>query len=364
MKAKREEVLTKTEFRPLVESDLADLASLVLGMKNYGSDQFWLKTIDADYYRWMYFGNPAGKAHTCAAFHEGRLVASFSISPRRMQMGGEVVSAGKTMDMFTHPDYQGLGLMSMLTGACFASAQKAGIKNLYVTPSDNSYPIFLKKFGYVEPFHVHYMIKVLNLGPVIRKKLNVTDKEKHFTRSFDGAVAAAVHHIVRWRYRDCETEEVEGFDGLFDDLWNESRKPAVAIVRDRQYLSWRYVDHPDRYRIFKVHKRGRVAGFFVLKMTRRRGYEIGEVVDFFSSGRDEGMSKVILGMASDIIRREGCMAAQLWSIKGSASGRRNSRAGFRIRRKKMHFLLSRGCTVPVYYDPDSWFLTQGDGNDI
>ncbi len=364
MRMSREKIFEESEFRPLNKEDLSQLASLILGMKGYSSEDFWLKSINAQYYEWMYFDNPLGGAHTCAAFHEGNLVASFAISPRKFFLNGKKTLIGKTMDMFTNPRYQGLGLMSVLTESCYRDARAGGMEKYYVTPSDKSYPIFLKKFGYKEPFKVNYRVKPINPAPLLEKTLKGIRGGGAVSGVVDKAAKRVFSIVHRGAFNGYEFEEVNCFDINFNMLWEASAEPFTGLCRDTDYLTWRYVKHPDEYRVFKMYRGGRFEGYLVTKITQRRGYRTGEVVDFFVDWNDRRALHALLLYASGYLRGEGCLAAQVWSIENGRYEQQFARAGFRFRRKKLHFLLSPDCTDRNFYDRMSWHLTQGDGNDL
>src|SRR5699024_2370451 len=118
-------------------------------------------------YRWMYLANPAGPAVVHSAHLGDRIVASFALAPKVFQVGGRRVVLGKTMDMFTDPDFQGRGLIKRCTSAVFDDARARGIAGWYVTPTVNSYPIFTGRWGYREDLRVVYRARVLQWAPVL-----------------------------------------------------------------------------------------------------------------------------------------------------------------------------------------------------
>ena len=60
--------------------------------------------------------------------------------------------------------------------------------------------------------------------------------------------------------------EIESFDARFDELWNKTAGTnRIAIVRNQDYLNWRYSHHPSRrHRILCAESNGALMGYVIL----------------------------------------------------------------------------------------------------
>lgn len=349
------------EFSMLTTDDVSQISHLIVDMSENG-DELRLRDKSADYYRWMYFQNPAGPAFGCVARHRGRVVSSFAVAPKVMQIGNQTVRVGKTMDMFTDPDYQGMGLIKGCADRVFAAARSAGLHGWYVTPSVNSYPIFTGKWGYREDFEIVFRARILNfeavldtLRPGIGRRLG---------RSTD-RVLASLRNRSPSPAVDADVVELQGFDERMDDLWSRVAPGyGVAIVRDAAYMNWRYVENPDEYVSLGLQSGDRLRGVVVMKETRRKGLRIGEVVDLVCPADDARTLRRLIRLAAAACRSRDCALVESWSIPGTKLDRRIMRAGLPLPRTRVKFLLSPGFADPVIYDKHAWLLTQGDGNDV
>ena len=224
-----------------------------------------LRDKSAAYYRWMYYDNPAGPAFGFLARHGDRIVSSFAVAPKVMQVGGRRVRVGKTMDMFTDPDYQGMGLIKQCAERVFAAAREAGIDGWYVTPSVNSYPIFTGKWGYREDFELIYRARIIDLAAVL------TAAQPGSGGRSGGSPTAVFGPLLRRSPKlpaGCSVTELPRFDEQTDALWDEvAAGYGVAIVRDAAYMNWRYVDNPDDYIVLGLHRAGSLGGLWC---SRRR----------------------------------------------------------------------------------------------
>ena len=325
------------EFGPLHDGDAQLVSELIVRMSGDGGG-LRLRDKSAAYYRWMYEQNPAGRAFVHSARLGDRIVASFAVAPKIFMVDGERVVVGKTMDMFTDPEWQGHGLMRTCTDAVFEQAAAAGVPGWYVTPSVNSYPIFTGRWGYREEFSLIYRLRVL--------------RPRFLSRRLRLPAGTSV-------------EEVTEFGDAATDLWERVRAGhAVAQVRDATYLNWRYVANPDHYDLLELRRGGRLVGVAVLGMTFRRGIPVGELMEVLPDPAEDDALRLLVRAASARAEARGCRLLQAWSLPASRLDERLRRAGMRWRRGEVKFLLSPGFPGEVSADPDAWLLSQGDGNDV
>lgn len=354
---------TGIDFHPFSAGDVEGISQLITAMSTDGSDQR-LRDKSAAYYRWMYTENPAGPAIVHSAHRHGSIVSSFAIAPKVLQIDGRLVTFGKTMDMFTHPDYQGLGLIKRCTDAVFTEAKASGMDGWYVTPSVNSYPIFTGKWGYREDFSVVYRSRVLDFGAVA----GVVLRRGWAGRAVGAVVNAGRRLLPRRRVvppAGWQVRTVAEFGPEADRLWERVRAGyRVALVRDARYLNWRYVRNPDDYTLLEFTNGDELVGILVLTTTVRRAVTVGEIVDFVCAGDGAEVLTVMVRDAVERFRAQGCAMVEAWSIPGTRTDRKLKAAGLRFARTEVKFLISPDFPDPVVYDGDAWLLTQGDGNDV
>ena len=315
------------------------------------------------YYRWMYYDNPAGPAFGSLARHGDRIVSSFAVAPKVMQVGGRRVRVGKTMDMFTDPDYQGMGLIKRCAERVFAAAREAGIDGWYVTPSVNSYPIFKGKWGYREDFELVYRARILDVEAVLTAVAA--------RRRPDGRESRRPHP------RSAAPSGAQGAGGVVGDRSSPVRRAdRRAVGRGRRRLRGR--GRPRR-RVHELALRGQsrtitsssdsrrdgsLRGIVVVKTTLRQGLTVGEIVDLVCAADDSATLRLLVRVAVDRCRELGCALVEAWSIRGTWLDHQFVRAGVAIRRTRVKFLISPDYPDPLIYDKDAWLLTQGDGNDV
>jgi GNAT superfamily N-acetyltransferase len=359
----RDRLRSEVEVSSFAPEDAEGLAELIDGMTEDAPEVTTIRDGSAAYYRWMYSENPAGPAIVHVARHRGRIVGNFAIAPKRFMVEGQPVCIGKTMDMFTHPDCQGLGLMGRLAKGVFAEAREAGIDTWYVTPSPNSYPIFLNKWGYRESHLLHFACRILRPSGL----LAASNK----TRVFAGILGApldrfwALGRFGIGKGRDgYSVTEVSRFGKEADALWQQAEVGSVCLIRDAEYLNWRYIDGPDRYEVFRCDRGSRQVGTIILKRTIRRGQPCGDIVDLVSRRGDPDTPLIMLRWAIEHFAKEGCVMAQAWSVAEAPLTTALRAAGLRWLRAKVPILFTPDSSHDAIYRPEQWTLTLGDGNDI
>lgn len=357
--------MQKVEHRPLGPEDLPTLAALIGGMSDGEAQHRSIRAITEAYYDWMYFQNPLGRAIAWGGFVDGTLVSSFAVVPRRFRIDGETVVLGKTMDMFTDPAFQGRGLMRDLSEIVFDEAKTRGLTTLYVTPSRNSYPIFVEKLGFREEFSIHYRVRLLNPSEVLRSFMSIP-----ILPHLAGAVFKVWDRMAYGSPTrgsgggEILFQEAERFGPETDELWSRCQSYRVIQIRDAEYLNWRFVSNPDRYRIFQGWDASKLRGLIVLKITIRKGLRVGEVVDFLSPQDEAPCLEGMFRFAVSFFHDSGCVMVQSWVIHGSRQQEIFRKVGIHIPRGKMRLVLSPDSDFDLFYDGGAWLLTMGDGNDI
>lgn len=337
------------------------LAAMITAMSPDVGSSHRIRDLTPEYYRWVYFDNPAGRAVVVGGWHGDRLVASFAVTPKRIQFGDDVVLCGKTMDMFTEPSYQGMGLTKHVTSRVFAAVKDQGIDMWYVTPSEASYPIFRSKWGYVESVPVNYVVGVLNYEQVLQAGAPVAGLGRLGGRVMNhvrrGAAGEQTH-------TELDVRPLRSIGAEVDRLWRRCSGYGVALVRDSEYLNWRYVTNPDSYDVSAAYRGEDLEGILVTKYTTRRALMVGEIVDFVAPPAAFDVRRALLRAALVRFRRDGCALAQAWAIENSPLETDLRSVGVGHRRQKLAILFSPEAPRPAFYDPRAWFLAAGDGNDI
>jgi len=322
------------------------------------SERFPGKTC-ADFIRWKYRSNPAGEAAVAVALDGDRVVSIVAGTPKRVRVSGEVVLAFELGDFITAADHRKRGLFSALIELVCETARQRGAAFVYVRPNDVSFPILASRLGFIEPRKIEMRRYVVPSG-VLKRKLGGPG-------SLVGALG--VDSILRsWVLPKGSAaltiDAVNRFGADMDQLWQHAQqKYTFGLVRDSQYLNWRYVDCPTPYRVWITRRNGVLAGYLVAVTARKQ--PVATIIDFFTAPDDEEAASTLLRAALDAMLRVGIQVVYTWTLQTgaeSAASRLLKRACMFVQKPLLHFAMRplQGQNLARDLPSSGWQLTLGD----
>lgn len=203
----------------------------------------WAKR-SKDEWNWEFRDNPAGLHCFVAALPAGRVIAQFTGIPRRIKVGGETRIFAEMVDSLTDPDFrQGLKKPGLFGRCVYAYVDHFGRPDretvMYGLPNPQAFRIGARLFGYS---HLH------DVGALF----------------WDVRADAALPALRGLEGGTCE--EVARVPDDVDALWARvGPEYDVTVVRDREYLAWRYDRKPGAaYRRFALRDAsGKLLAFWV-----------------------------------------------------------------------------------------------------
>jgi len=347
------------EIRLAGPEDMPSVAQLLpeLDGPSY-SERFPGKTC-VEFTRWKYFSNPAGDAAVGVALDGDRVVSIVAGTPKRVRLGADTVLAFELGDFITATDHRKRGLFSALINLVCDAAQQRGAAFVYVRPNDVSFPILRSRLSFVEPRKQEARRWVLLSGMMQRKF---------------GIPSGLVRGLgVDWMARtltfpqassSVSINSINRFGGEVDRLWTSVRELySFAVVRDCQYLNWRFVDCPTPYLVWAARRQGEMAGYLIAFTARKQ--PIATIVDFFTRPDDEDAAAALLRTALDTLLRSGVQAVYCWTLQtgaDSAASRLLKRACMFVQKPLLHFAMRplQGQPWPQELPTSGWQLTTAD----
>ena len=319
---------------------------------------------DASYWGWKYFRNPAGQHMIIVALDKDKIVGATGTIPARFKVGAKEIIASQGVDIVLLPQYRDRGTLFKIEKIARKECQDNNVKFNYAVMIKKTYRIFTKMLGFVGVCPLFNMTKVLNPTPYLRQKIRVG-----LLASPLGYVVKQVINVLNRRklsaFHGLTTSEITRFDTRFDDFWSkEADHYEVAVIRDSQYLNWRYVECPVPYKIYSAQENGSIKGFIVLRYFQE-DIKRGRIVDIFVEKGREDIADVLITRGINYFIDEcvdviTCWMLEQWPIIESLRKR-----GF-VKRETPHDLGVRSFTdeFPNEYfaDKSKWYLTMGDSD--
>jgi len=302
-------------------------------------------------FAWWFERNPAGEGIVSLAVDEGEVVGVAAMSFFRTALDGVETRLAIPVNVATDPRYRGQGVFSTLERENEAAAAAAGSPLTVTFPNGASYPIFMRRLGWIDLPRLRLWARPLRVGAVVRYALGRAGQQGGM-RPPDPTSRIICGLEIRL---------VDRFGPEMDEL---GRRAATGygshFVRDAEYFNWRYLDSPRDYRCFGAYRDGKLVGVAVVGHTFKHGVSAGFLADLVASPGGSQETRALLTRAVAEVRG-GADALVLLPPPAPVQRRALLRAGFAPTNKKLRFIgkpLRDGVEVDV--SADGWHFTLGD----
>ena len=232
----------------------------------------------------------------------GNIVGLRPLALHSISLGRSVYPALRLLDAMVHPAYQVRGVFRSLMRFAWEKHGEEGVL-AFTYPNNNSIKAYRQwKEWFLLAELPLYIRLVPPYGAVFTRLLRTNKPE--------------VHGIT--------VERVDAFDEGIEALWQNNKHLYNFIIpREREYLTWRYVERPDvRYHIYKAVTQGKTVGFLVARTRMMFGLHLGLIVDFFVENSERTILAALIEKASADLTEQGVHAIGLQfigpeSLKGS-----------------------------------------------
>ena len=268
-----------------------------------------------EFYKWKYFTSPLGPARVRIAVDGDKVVGTAAATLKRVKIAGRTLRCAEIGDVFTDPDYQYQGIFTTLGRELVAELDTMGVEFTYARPNANSCPGFVRKMGYDDVFHLRTMRRFVNIGNVLRRKTG-GGLLYNFSKPLGGILAKTLLRVDEPAVpAGISVSETPSFDWSVDSLFEEvSGNNTAMIVRDVQYLTWRYVNKPVEYKIFAAREGESLAGYLIARTVEfEAGRKYGYLVDLLA--RDDRLTRLLIATAMRYFAREGVDLVSSWVME-------------------------------------------------
>jgi GNAT superfamily N-acetyltransferase len=259
--------------------------------------------LTGDEFDWWFARNPAGSLMSVAR-DDGRVIGVASHSLYRMVLGGEERIASFSVHATTDPVARGRGLFVNLERKHEQEAQERGVAVVLAFASAPTAPLFLGPLGWTEIARLRIWARALPVG---------------------GKAGAGISR--------------------FEHEPDAAANWPNHVVRDAEYLNWRYLDSPRDYRAF-----GAAGGYAVLGHKRHRGRDVALVADLVGSVRPL-LRACIAGVKPG--------TRLVFAVPGPGEAAAYLSCGFVPTPRTLHFM-GKALAGTLDTDPRAWRFTLGD----
>lgn len=321
-------------------------ASLVALLARVGTTQ-----LSDEEFTWWFDRNPGGEGIVSLAVDGDEVVGVAAMSFFTTRLDGVDTRLAIPVNVATDARYRGQGVFSMLQERNEAAAAEAGSPLTVTFPNANSYPIFLKRLGWIDLPRMRLWARPLRVGGVVRYVLGRAGEHGGMRPQ---SPEPCVSHGL-------EVRLIERF-GVDMNALGERAAAAYGshFTRDAAYFQWRYLDSPRDYRCFGAYRGEELAGVAVVGHTFKHGVSAGFLADLVAAPEDGAAVRALVSRAVGEVKG-GADALVLLPPRVPAQRRALARAGFAPTNKKLRFI-----GKPLHDDAridersDAWHFTLGD----
>ena len=297
------------EFRRMQDSDDDLLRFRNCFRRNVGDK-------DIDHLRWQYLETPPGKFYVDFAVDgqppEEQLAAIYATFPVRFNVDGDRVLAVQSLDTLVDKDYRRQGLFTRTAQSLFKSAEDDGVAFVYGFPNALSAGGFFGKLGWESLDPVPFLIKPLRLNYFIKR---LTRLEGVVENLPDIPLSRRTYPELPENY---EIKDQMIFGPEFSDVWREfSRDIPVAIERDAEYLTWRFIENPREYEMVSLYHGPELVGYVVFCVRKKHSGKIGYIMEFVFLSEHEKQCQGLLRKAVSEMACRGCDLLLAWNFSHS-----------------------------------------------
>ncbi len=247
-------------FTKISESNIDDLSEGL--SKQYLSMQG--RTRDTSYWRWCYLDNPIGKSSSIVAVRNGRVVGKFGNVYLKMRVQGKVAVARLMEGLAVDPDERSWRCYAGLVEKSHMEQSNEDISFGFALSTPDTARLSLQtgvvSLGRAPLYSGFISVPRLLAGMPIMRMFSLLG---WVVQPFLGLKTNAARTV------NLDIHPIDTFDQSFDRLWhNMEQRRTLSLVKDAEFLNWRYVKCPDRnYSRLAAYEARELKGFIVLRTT-------------------------------------------------------------------------------------------------
>lgn len=338
------------------EKQIIPLLKLVFKLPMFEDEKYW---------NWMYKNNPTNLIKIWVAEDNEKIVGHYAVMPVSMKIDDNLQIGTLSINTAVHPDYQGQGIFPTLAKQTYNELTEEGIPITYVYPNERAYPIYIKKLDWFEIPSLPTLFRPLDLERLLMRKIHNSYLVK-MINSF-GLLSLKIFFGER-KYDISEKIDVAKtsfFDNRVDEFWEEvSKEYKIIAVRDKKYLTWRYLDNPNYdYAIYLAERERKMLGYIVLKlMAIDKSSKSGMIVDLLTLPDQKDATFALIVKAIEYFKEEGADVVACY-IQNRYYYNLLRKMGFipiPLKNPKLCARIHTTKNKTLFTSNKNWFITSGD----
>ncbi len=345
------------------DGDKKDLKG-ILSLRRIVFGEMEKDKLDERFWRWEFEEGPDGGAFIYIVEEGDKIIGHFADIPRRFSVQGEVVLGTLSLDLMVHPDYWRKGIFGAMGryGAQRVKQENGIFLTAFPIRSETIHG--LKKIGWKEVVKLPVLVYPIKFSGIINRYLRFP----HLSLLLGGVTRFFYLLFFGWKKKkgmeEVAIEKVSSLDDSFDAFWQKAYPlhPIVG-VRNRNYLTWRYLRHPTRhYDIYRAKKCGEMKGYIVLRKVELLNFNSAVIVDLLAL--DEMSLAALVEKGIEHSRQEGADLLGFMVPSGHLYYKILREMGFLPSLKTFLFMVYPHSDREIFLSPGKWYVNWGDSDVI
>jgi len=239
------------KIRPYKKGDEKNILALDRSLETH----CWNRR-NLDNWYWKYTdNNPSGKSFIWLIEKDDNIIVHFAAVPYKLKVFDKEIIASHSIGSMIDKRYQNKGILKYVSDKLFEDI-KSNIPFTYGFPNKLAYGIHIECMKYDD-------LIFFDTWKIEKSKIKINNDD---LLSF---------------------KKIDKFDNKFDKLWNScSDEYKICVVRNKDYLNWRY-NRPDwKYFHFGIYEKNEIKGYTILKLYKEDKIIRGHIIDVFSHFND------------------------------------------------------------------------------
>lgn len=323
------------------------------------------------WWNWKYLKNPVDTTRMWLADHNGKIVGFYPAIPIKMKIKGEIITGSQIVDLMVHPDYRRQGIFLKLSQKALSELGENGVHISYGFPNAEAYGGHLQS-GWFDVCPMQTMIKPMRTKRMLEKYI----ANRFLLKLSDVIVAMILKSFYRTKkppkLPGVTIKKIPGFDNSINTFWEKiSYDYEILVVRNKQYLTWRYVDQPNAdYSIYVAEEDGEICGYVVLGLKEQRDLLFGYIVDIVVPLDKSNVLHHLVSKAIEELKEKNVDLIFCQMISNRRFYKIFKRNGFIYSRnisRRFPFIVhmnSNNFSQEYVKDYKHWFVQQGDSDNV
>lgn len=284
----------------------------------------------------------------------------------KLKFHDQIINAGMNVDVMTHPQFQRMGIFSTLVKKSYQKLKDLNIKVVYTFPNELSFPGYVKSIKWVKVSSIPLLVKPIRTKNLLAQYIK-NSTLCSILSPFVNLGFSIIFHSRTIESSNLSIKKIERFNSDFDSLWKEvSSRFNISVVRDSEFLNWRYVDRPGyHYEIFSAYEDEKLVGYVVNRIDEIFGVNLGIITDIIAT-KDDAARFLIQKACEDLQKSPidviGCLMLENYSYYQNLKELGFRKIPKRYSPKQFHFVakIDEEILSAEDYMEKNWFITFGD----